>query len=119
MKLNPPNVAAASACSSVNWFLAIFAASFLPIISASTVVDSRTGAKELTPTEQWVVAQLTAGEVADLIRHQEKDRKLSADFLQELLVGKLPGFKPHRNGLRIVGAIIDEPIDLRNALIGM
>jgi len=30
---------------------------FLPIISASTAVDSWAGAKEMTPTEEWVVAQ--------------------------------------------------------------
>jgi hypothetical protein len=34
-----------------------------------------------------------------------------------LLTGALPGFKPHRNGVRIIGAIIDEAIDLTNAQI--
>ena len=29
----------------------------------------------------------------------------------------MPGFKPHRNGVRIIGAIIDEAIDLTNAQI--
>jgi hypothetical protein len=117
MKLNPPGALAATTCSFANWFLAILFAAFLPIIFASTAADSQTGGKELTPTEQWVVAQLTAGEIADLSTHAEKDRKLSADFLQDLIMAELPGLKTHRNGLRIIGAIIDEPIDVRNAQI--
>ena len=97
----------------------MFSAAFLPVISAATVADSQTGMKELTPTEQWVVAQNAAGNAADLTRQfpADQDRKLSAHFLRDLLTGELPGFKPHRNGLRIIGAIIDEPIDLQNAQI--
>ncbi len=32
-------------------------------------------------------------------------------------MGALPAFKPHRNGVQISGAIIDEPIELTNARI--
>jgi uncharacterized protein YjbI with pentapeptide repeats len=69
--------------------------------------------------EKWVVAQAAAGEMADLRKKfpEEKDRKLSAHFLEQLLTGSLPGFKLHRMGVRIIGAMIDEPIDLTNAQI--
>jgi hypothetical protein len=69
--------------------------------------------------ERFVLSQATAGEIANLEKefHEEKDRKLSAHFLEELLAGTLPGFKPHRNGVRIIGAMVDEPIDLTNAQI--
>jgi hypothetical protein len=75
----------------------------------------------MSPVEEWVVAQLKVGEVADLTKQipdkQKDERKLSAHFLENLLVGALAGFKPHRNGVRIVGAIIDDPFDLTNAQI--
>ena len=75
----------------------------------------------MSPVEQWVVSQLGVGEIADLTRQfpeQEKDkRKLSPHFVESLLTGGLPGFKPHRNGVRIVGAIIADRIDLTNAQI--
>src|SRR5207237_1090904 len=110
-----------------NRFSAILSAAFLSNVSASTAVDSRTGANELTPTEQWVVAQVTAGDVANLetalnAHHTkqfptESDRQLSADFLENLLMGTLPGVKVHRHGVQIKGACIDQPIDLKNARI--
>jgi len=62
-----------------------------------------------------------AGEIADLSKQfpdKEKDkRKLSAHFLEALLTGTLPDVKPHPHGVRIIGAIIDEPVDLENAQI--
>jgi Pentapeptide repeats (9 copies) len=86
----------------------------LTILCATAAVLQATP-EVMSPVELWV------GETADLTRQfpdEEKDkRKLSAHFLEDLLTGGLPGFKPHRNGVRIVGAIIDEPIDLTNAQI--
>jgi len=118
MKPSARSVAAATRCSFANWFLAILCAVFCTIISASSAVDSQTGAKELTPTEQWVVAQATAGKVANLARQFPADkRKLSAAFLKDLLTGEQLGFNPSRNGVRIIGALIDEPIDLTSAQI--
>jgi hypothetical protein len=126
MKLNRHGVAAATTYSSASWFSAIFCAAFLSIISASGAMP-QTSAEEMTPTEKWVVARVTAGQPANLNDAlnadrtkkfpQEEDRKLSAHFLQDLLTGELPGFKPHRNGVRITGAIIDEAIDLTSAQI--
>ena len=126
MKLKAPGATAATARSPINWFPGIFLAAFLTIISASSAVG-KTGARGLNPAEEWVVAQATAGKIADLdgalnADHtkkfpEEKDRKLSAQFLEDLLTGTLPGVKMHRHGVRIIGAIIDESIDLRNAQI--
>jgi len=117
MKLNLPGVTTATTCSSAKWYSAIFCAAFLTIICASAAV-SQTGAEAMTAAEKWVVAQATAGEIADLTKQiPEEDRKLRADFLEELLMGALPAFKPHRNGVQISGAIIDEPIELTNARI--
>lgn len=82
---------------------------------------SQTNSRELNPAEKWVVAQVTAGEgeEANLSKQfpADKDRKLRAHFLEDLLTGALPGVKPHRHGVGIIGAIIDEPIDLENAQI--
>ena len=102
----------------MKWFLDISLATSLAMIFASAA-DAQIGEKKLTPAEKWVVAQAAAGEIADLSKQfpEEKDRKLSAHFLEDLLMGALPGVKPHRNGVRIMGAIIDEPIDLTDAQI--
>src|SRR6266705_1429843 len=102
----------------MKWFLDISLATSLAMIFASAA-DAQIGEKKLTPAEKWVVAQAAAGEIADLSKQfpAEKDRKLSAHFLEDLLMGALPGVKPHRNGVRIMGAIIDEPIDLTDAQI--
>jgi len=126
MKLKAPGATAATARSPINWFPGIFLAAFLTIIYASSAIG-KTGARGLNPAEEWVVAQATAGKIADLdgalnADHtkkfpEEKDRKLSAQFLEDLLTGTLPGVKMHRHGVRIIGAIIDESIDLRNAQI--
>jgi len=98
-------------------FLCICLAAFLGPTASSAV--AKTGAGKLNPAEKWVVAQVTAGEIADLSKQfpEEKYRKLSAHFLEGLLTGTLPGVKLHRHGVRIIGATIDEPIDLENAQI--
>ena len=105
---------------SADWFSSLLLGASLIITSPSTAAP-QTSAKVTTPVEEWIVAQLSVGETADLTRQfpdEEKDkRKLSAHFLEDLLTGALPGFKPHRNGVRIVGAIVDDPIDLTNAQI--
>ena len=120
MKLKAPDDAAATALSPINWFSGICLAAFLTIIYPSTGV-AKSGAGELNATEQWVVTQTRAGEIADLSKQfpdkEKGKRKLSAHFLEELLTGALPGIKLHRHGVRIIGAIIDEPVDLENAQI--
>src|SRR5215831_11188022 len=98
---------------SANCFSAMFSAAFLPIISAATVADSQTGMKDLTPTEQWVVAQLAAGRAANLAWQfpADRDRKLRGAFLTALVTGEVPGFKPSQpHGVIINGAIFDGSI---------
>jgi len=120
MKLNPPGVTGATTCSSADWFSAVFCAALFTTMSASAAV-SQTGTGGMNSTEKWVIAKAKAGEIADLSKQfpdeAKQKRKLSARFLEDLLVGALAGFKPHRNGVRITGATIDEPIDLTNAQI--
>jgi hypothetical protein len=63
-------------------------AAFLAIISAPSA-GAQTGEGGLNPAEEWVVGQVTAENRAVLNKQfpQEKDRKLSAHFLEDLLTG--------------------------------
>jgi uncharacterized protein YjbI with pentapeptide repeats len=119
MKRIPLGVAAATPCLFETWCSAICLAAFLTTISASAATDAQTSAEGLSPAEQWVIAQATVGETADLGKQfpEEEDRQLSADFLETLLMGTRPDVKLHRHGVLIKGACIDEPIDLENAQI--
>src|SRR5215813_5082406 len=120
MNLKAPDNRAATALLPKNWFSGICLAAFLIIIHPPIGV-AKTGAGESNATEEWVVTQARAGEIADLTKQfsdQEKDKRtLSAHFLEELLTGALSGMKLHRHGVRIIGATIDQPIDLENAQI--
>jgi uncharacterized protein YjbI with pentapeptide repeats len=119
MKLKAPDDLAATALWPINWFSGICCAAFLTIFSSTGAARSSAG--QLNAAETWVFTQAMAGEIADLSKQfpdNEKDkRKLSAHFLEELITGALPGIKLHRHGVRIIGATIDEPIDLENAQI--
>src|SRR5205807_4862480 len=101
-------------------FLSLLVCGFLFVFtSVPAGAASQTSVGELNDAEKWVVAQVSAGKTADLDAAlnadqtkkfpEEKDRKLSAHFLEELLTGALPGVKLHRHGVRIVWAVIDEP----------
>jgi uncharacterized protein YjbI with pentapeptide repeats len=118
MKLKAPAAVAATVLSPLNWFLGICLAAFLTTISAS-VAAPQTDTGGLNPSEQWIVAQVTAGKIADLSKKfpEEKDRKLSVTFVQDLLTGNLTGVNLHRMGVRIKGAIIEKEIDMSNAQI--
>jgi len=70
-----------------------------------------------TKTEQWVWTQTCQGRIANITTSDFKDNKLSAKFLQTILL-----FEPWtkaitRKGVRIRGARTDEPLDLSNATI--
>jgi len=118
MKLKATDVVAARTRLPINWFLGICLAAFWPIISASAAVPPPS-AEELNPAEKWVVERVTADKEADLSSRfpEEKDRKLSAHFLEDLLTGARPDVTLHRHGVQIKGACIDEPIDLESARI--
>jgi uncharacterized protein YjbI with pentapeptide repeats len=119
MKRIPPSAVAATPCLFSICCSAIGLSAFLTTVYASNAADAQTTVEELNPAEKWVVAQVTAGDEADLRKlfPQEKDRKLSAKFVQDLLTANLTGVELHRNGVRITGAIINESIDMSKAQI--
>jgi len=63
VKLKACDRGAAIACLSANWFSPICLAAFLTALSASAAVP-QTAAERLNPAEKWVVAQVTAGNIA-------------------------------------------------------
>lgn len=72
----------------------------------------------LTPPERWVLARVTAGEVADLeegFGPEEADRRLRAAFLEALLTDSLTGVRVHRSGIYIVNAVVPDPLSLEFA----
>ena len=89
-----------------------------PFVTASAQ-QGKVGAP-LNETEQWVIARVQAGDLADLRQqfpNDESKRSLSARFIEDLLTDSLPSVKPHRRGILISGALIKEPINLINAEI--
>ena len=104
-----------------------FSAGLIAVSVTTATATPQDASHELSPAEEFVVAQVTAGEAANLdtalnADHtkkfpEEKDRKLTAHFLEDLLTGTLRGVKLHRHGVGIYWAIVDEEIDLKNAQI--
>lgn len=94
-------------------------ASLLATVSASPAAEVKMNAVDLNPSETWVVEQVTAGQIADLSVKfvDENERKLGARFLEHLVTDTIEGVQPHRNGVRISGAIFDQAIGLANAQI--
>jgi hypothetical protein len=74
----------------------------------------------LTEQEIFVLDLVGKGHLADLKKQfgdEEENRHLRASFLEELLTNNINNFIPHRRGIRIINAIITEPIDLENSKI--
>jgi len=73
----------------------------------------------MSPAERWVLKQVQSGEVADLQEKfpAEKDRALSARFLEDLMTDSLEGVHVHRKGVRIKHAVLTQPLDLEGAEI--
>jgi hypothetical protein len=67
--------------------------------------------------EGLILHQVASGEEADLKKEfpDEKDRVLSAQFLEKLLTNSLQGAHVHRHGVQIRSAIVHEPLDLVGA----
>lgn len=88
--------------------------------SGSCQVDAAAG-KPLTPQEKWVLEQVKQGGDADLKAKFGPDPgmlRLSAAFLTKLLVKGFDSTScPQYQGIQISHAVIDEPLDLRNAEI--
>ena len=81
--------------------------------------SGRTPAGPPNPAEKYVLDQLAAGKVADLkvAFPDEAGRVVRGSFLEEVLTGARKDCSIHRNGVLIEGAIVREPVDLRNAVI--
>lgn len=72
----------------------------------------------LIASEKWVLAQVTAGKRADLKKRfglELKSYRLRARFLEKLIAGEYDHLRVPRQGVQIANAIIEEPLDLRNA----
>lgn len=121
MKRIPPSVAAATPCLFATWCSLICLAAFLTTVSASAAMDAQPTSEGLSPAEEWVVEQVSVGKIADLSEkfpdEEKEKRKLSGHFLEDLLIGSLPGVKPYRNRVLIRCAMIDNAIDLDGLLI--
>jgi hypothetical protein len=72
-----------------------------------------------TAPEKYVLDRLAAGKVANLTEAYPAaaSRMIRGVFLEELLSGARKDCVIHRNGVQIEGAIIQEPVDLRNVQI--
>lgn len=88
-------------------------------VFALAVPVAAVGAPDTDHARAFILNQLGQGNVADL-REQfpnEADRVLSASFLQALILNDGAKFAIHRNGVRIHGAIVSEPLNLSNSEI--
>lgn len=72
-----------------------------------------------TASEKFLIDQIVAGKVANLedAFPNESARVIRGVFLEELLTGSRKDCVIHRNGVQMEGAIVLEPIDLRNAQV--
>jgi hypothetical protein len=86
-----------------------------------SVPASPAGEQRLTEQEAWVVEQVRQGQEADLQRQfggRDGQRRLSATFLENLLLGGLKNVKIPHQGVRIAQAIIEGPLNLEYAEVG-
>lgn len=99
-----------------NMALALFA---VFAMGRLTVAQEAAQRKRNPDAEAWIKEQVTAGEAADLRTRWplEEDRIISAAFLQNLLTSKLSDVEVQRRGVRIYGAVVIEPLDLRYAAV--
>src|SRR5689334_20146266 len=93
-------------------FLTTALAAFLVVLSPC-VSDAR----DSNPAERFILSKLSSGELADLHTLPARDRKVRASFVEDLLTGEIRDVKLHWRGVRIKGAIFDEFVDLRGAVI--
>ena len=79
----------------------------------------RSAPSQLNPAEKYVLEQVAAGKLASLqeVFPEATNRVLRAAFLESLLTNTRKDFSIHRNGVLIEAAVLEEPIDLRNAEI--
>jgi len=73
----------------------------------------------LNQAEKLIVEQVRKGEYVNLQKNfpKESDRSLRASFLERLLKNSLHDLKVSQKGIRIQNAVINEPLNLRDAKI--
>lgn len=81
--------------------------------------SGRFSAGKATPSEQFLIEQISAGKVADLQAAfpDENERVIRGAFLEEVLIGSRKDCSVHRNGVQIKGAVVKDAVDLRNVEI--
>ena len=95
-------------------FIFIFLYQFNFSASAKTVSEPK-----LNPAEEYVLKQVTKGEVANLAERfsEESKRTLTAQFLKRLLTEPSPDMRMKKKGIRIIGARIKDKLDIYDAKI--
>lgn len=91
----------------------------LPLHATRAAARDPLAAGAPTVAEKFLLDQLAAGQVADLTAAfpDESARVIRGVFLEELLTGSRKDLIIHRNGVLIVGALVRDLLDLRNAEI--
>lgn len=88
--------------------------SFLAAVLLIATHNSQAQTASAAGVEEYILAQLTAGNVADL-KHafpKETDRVVSAAFLEDLIINPDKKYKIHRNGIQIRGAVVPDFLNL-------
>lgn len=88
------------------------------ILAVCMPLHSQAAVTNLSVAETWVMQQVSSGWVADLqsrFGQTEESRQLRGAFVEALLTNELPGFKAHRRGVSIKGAIIKDYVNLQSA----
>ncbi len=84
------------------------------------VIGPRASSQEaggLTPTEHYVLAQVSGGKEANLSAAHLADRSLSPEFVAQLLAGGYKSSAIGHRGVRISFAVFTRPLDVSNAAI--
>jgi hypothetical protein len=88
----------------------------LRIASLAAAMSPEMAFAKESPAEESVRNALNRGAIADLTNEpDERHRILSPDFLESVLHRNVPG--QHFHGVRIVGAVFEEPIEIESSHI--
>jgi len=110
----------AYATSVQRWTIVLFSIASLTIFisrpSTSAASCATTAHTAWTAAEKSVwINSICLGKVANLLGQPEEERKLSSQFLQMILLDDPWRSNIPRQGVRIIGAVFDQPVALDNA----
>lgn len=91
--------------------------SFLAAVLLIATHNSQAQTASAAGVEDYILAQLTAGETADLEQKfpNASDRVVSAGFLEGVIINPGQKYQIHRLGVSLKGAIVRDRIDLANS----